>query len=124
MRLLLDQGLARSCVHYLCVAGHDAVHVSQVGRHESSDESLVEFAASESRCIVTLDADFHALLAVSRRAFPSVVWVRIEGLKGPEMSEVVRGVLADCQFDLASGALVTVYPTEARVRRLPIGDKR
>jgi predicted nuclease of predicted toxin-antitoxin system len=45
------------------------------------------FARREGRVIVTLDADFHALLALSNAATPSVVRLRIEGLRARPLHE-------------------------------------
>jgi predicted nuclease of predicted toxin-antitoxin system len=35
---------------------------------QSSDRSILDFARAQGRTVVTLDADFHALLAVANEA--------------------------------------------------------
>jgi len=62
MRLLLDQGLPRSTVVFLKNEGIEALHVGEVGMASASDPQIFEFARHRSRVVVTLDADFHALL--------------------------------------------------------------
>jgi predicted nuclease of predicted toxin-antitoxin system len=70
--------------------------------------------------VVTLDADFHALLALSQTQEPSIVRIRMEGLRAEEFSILLQNVLARCRADLETGALVSVQGNRVRVRRLPI----
>jgi predicted nuclease of predicted toxin-antitoxin system len=51
------------------------------GSPDASDAVILDYAREEGRVIVTLDADFHTLLALTGATFPSVVRVRIEGLR-------------------------------------------
>ena len=67
-RLLLDQGLPRSAVGRLRDMGWDLLHVADIGMSRALDSEILEFARLEKRVCVTLDADFHALLAVSGAA--------------------------------------------------------
>ena len=93
IRLLLDQGLPRSAAVILSDAGIDALHVADFGRCEASDVEILELGLSEDRTIATLDADFHMLLAVSGADAPSVIRIRIEGLKGADIAEILKSVL-------------------------------
>jgi hypothetical protein len=61
--------------------------------------------------VVTLDADFHALLARSNASQPSVILVRVEGLKGEAMASIIGRVLASASIDLVDGAAVTAFET-------------
>ena len=70
--------------------------------------------------MVTLDADFHALLALSGAGGPSVIRVRIEGLKAPQLADLLVRVLEQCADDLKSGAMVTVTESSVRIRLLPL----
>lgn len=71
--------------------------------------------------IVTLDADLHTMLAVSRATGPSVIRLRIEGMRTPEVVKVIGGVLEDFGHELQDGALVTVKAHKVTNYRLPIG---
>ena len=120
MKLLLDQGLPRTAAEALGHVGFDAVHTGAIGLAKASDEDILERARQEGETVVTLDADFHALLALSNAPAPSVIRVRIEGLRGPEICAVVSRVVAACEADLLAGAMVTVDSHSIRVRRLPL----
>lgn len=118
--LLLDQGLPRSTVRLLSNSGIDAVHVGDVGLAEADDATLLERARARGEIVVTLDADFHARLALSGAGTPSVIRIRIEGLRAEQLANLLVRVLERCGEDLKSGAMVTVTESGLRVRRLPL----
>jgi predicted nuclease of predicted toxin-antitoxin system len=81
MRILLDQGLPRGTVRALLSAGHAAEHVADIGLANADDAAILVVARGKGAIVVTLHADFHRLLAIDRQTSPSVVRIRIEGLK-------------------------------------------
>lgn len=123
MKLLLDQGLPRSCASLLELAGIDATHVGDLGMSDASDVEILDFAIESQRVVVTLDADFHGLLAERSARSPSVIRIRIEGLKSTEAADVVLRVIAAVGDELRNGAAVTVTPAKVRVRLLPLGAR-
>jgi predicted nuclease of predicted toxin-antitoxin system len=120
MKLLLDQGAPRTSAALLRRAGFDAVHAGEIGMAEALDDEILRRAVAEDRMIVTLDADFHAQLALSAANKPSVIRVRIEGLQAEAFVELLTQVLERCGGDLEAGAVVSVQETRIRIRRLPI----
>jgi predicted nuclease of predicted toxin-antitoxin system len=64
-RLLLDQGLPRSTAALLSKGEWDVIHVSEIGMSRADDTEILRRARAESCVRVTLDADFHSLLATS-----------------------------------------------------------
>jgi predicted nuclease of predicted toxin-antitoxin system len=120
MKLLLDQGTPRSTAALLRQAGLDAVHTGEVGLAEAADEEILRQALLEGRVVVTLDADFHALLSLSQASKPSVVRIRMEGLRAEELCHLLRQVIRQCQADLDSGAMLSVQEHRIRIHRLPV----
>ena len=120
MKLLLDQGLPRSTVSQLSKTGIEAVHVGEIGMAAAKDAEILAFAEQHSRVVVTLDANFHALLARSGGAGPSVIRVRIEGLRAAGLADLLKDVIEICGEDLGNGAMVSVTEKAVRVRRLPL----
>ncbi|HEV2233965.1 MAG TPA: DUF5615 family PIN-like protein, partial [Terriglobia bacterium] len=70
--------------------------------------------------VVTLDADFHAELALSGAKGPSVIRIRIEGLKAKQLADLLVRVLDRCDDELKAGAMVTVTESSIRIRHLPL----
>ena len=119
-RLLLDQGLPRSAVLRLQKAGWDVIHVYDIDLSRASDRRTLEHARVDGRAVVTLDADFHALLAVENANGPSVIRIRKEGLTGTELAELLLQLWPAVQQSVRRGAMVTVTEKNVRVRKLPI----
>lgn len=119
MKVLLDQGLPRSAAPLLRARGIDALHVAEVGLAAATDADILARGRTDERAIVTLDADFH-LLAVTGATRPSVIRLRIEGLRAEALVTLLDSVVAQCADDLEAGAAVTVQPKRLRVRRLPL----
>ncbi len=120
MKLLLDQGLPRSSAGLLRDSGIDAVHTGECGLAQVSDQQIIDFAKAEGRVIVSLDSDFHVLLALTGAKRPSVVRIRLEGLQADDVASIIRNVLERCSDDLDSGCVVSVQADRMRIRKLPI----
>jgi predicted nuclease of predicted toxin-antitoxin system len=119
-RLLLDQGLPRSTAALLSQGGWDVVHVSEIGMSRADDREILGRARADSRVCVTLDADFHSLLATSGERGPSVIRIRKEGLDADALAALLQTIWSRVEDALASGALVTISERSIRARRLPI----
>lgn len=87
---------------------------------EAEDEAILGRARQEGRIVVTLDADFHALLALADAPGPSVIRLRVQGLRGWSAAELIKKVLAACPEELVKGAAVTADLRRVRVRKLPL----
>lgn len=119
-RLLLDQGLPRSAAGILRAAGWDVVHVGECGLAAATDLRILQSARSEQRHVVTLDADFHTLLAISGAANPSAIRLRIEGLRADDLAKLIQRLWPRISAAVSAGAMVTVSHGAVRIKRLPI----
>jgi predicted nuclease of predicted toxin-antitoxin system len=79
MRFLIDNALSPALAALLQQAGHDAIHVRELGLQHADDEVIFERAAAEHRIVVSADADFGTLLAVRSSRQPSAIQFRGEG---------------------------------------------
>lgn len=76
MKFLLDQNQSHRIKEFLLAAGHDVVHVRDVGLSGAPDPELMAFAVREDLVVVSGDTDFGDLLAASNAVKPSVVLFR------------------------------------------------
>lgn len=123
LHLVLDQGIPREAAIQLRKLGFQCTHVGEAAMAKAADAEILAWALQHAALavIVTLDADFHAMLAVSRATGPSVIRLRIEGMRAPEVVKVVGRVLEDFGHELQEGAVVTVKAHKITSHRLPIG---
>jgi len=120
MKLLLDQGLPRSSASSLRSLGFDAIHTGECGLSTATDMEILEIGRRQDQCIVTLDSDFHTLIALLEWQDPSAIRVRIEGLRAREMTRLIVRTIDICGQDIEKGGLVSVEERRVRVRHLPI----
>ena len=120
MKLLLDECLAYPTARALAEAGHDAIHAFDVASPGALDEELMRLAVEQGRTIVTFDADFHSLLAVSGATRPSVIRLRFEGLRPGPATLVILAVINHCGEALVKGAAVSVTANRIKFRPLPL----
>lgn len=122
IRLVLDQGVPRDAAARLRDLGYECVHVGEVEMWNAADDEILAFAVGKRATIVTLDADFHAILAVSGASGPSVIRLRIQGLHAAAIVEQLQRTLAAFEADVERGCLVTVKARKTTCHRLPIGN--
>jgi predicted nuclease of predicted toxin-antitoxin system len=120
MKLLLDQGLPLSAATLLREQGINTIHVGEIGLSAAEDNEIIQKAKEEKRVVITLDADFHTLLAINEAISPSVIRIRVERLRAQALTELILRVISECGEDLQQGAAVTVEPSRIRIRRLPL----
>ena len=124
MRFLIDNALAPALAALLQQAGHDAIHVRELGLQHADDDVIFERAAAEHRIVVSADADFGTLLAVRSSQQPSVIQFRGEGSRKPDaLARTLLANLPQLVDALENGSIVTFEPARVRVRLLPIGPR-
>lgn len=121
MKLLLDANLSPEVGCRLKEAGHDAIHVADIGLLTAADPDILRTAAKEERILLTADSDFGALLALGSLASPSVLLLRsADHLRPNEQAELVAANLPQIAEDLEKGAIVSLSRDRLRIRELPI----
>ena len=101
--------------------GIDALHTAEIEMARASDQEILARGLAEDRVVVTLDADFHALLALSGATKPSVIRFRIEGLRPEELCREIQSLLQKFEKNLLEGTVISVRESSVRLRHLPLG---
>lgn len=121
MRFLVDANLAERVARLLAGAGHDAVHVRELGMGAATDGEIFAKAADLGAVIVSEDTDFGAILARRKAPAPSLILIRsADPLTPDEQVSLILRQLPGVAVDLASGAILVLGRGRARLRRLPV----
>lgn len=119
-RILLDQGLPSVTARILRERGWDALHTREIDMRRSADASILDVAVAESRIVITLDRDFSALLALSQAHSPSVVFIRLQGMKGSDVASLLEAVWLEYETVLNTGCVLKIGKRGVKVRLLPL----
>jgi predicted nuclease of predicted toxin-antitoxin system len=121
VRLLIDANLSPRVAATLHDAGHEAVHVADIGMLGASDDAILAHAAAAGQVIISADTDFGELLAVAGAMRPSVVLLRSADHLTPDQQAVLLVAnLPAVTADLDAGAVVSIARGRLRVRPLPV----
>lgn len=123
MKLLLDANLSPEVARLLKKAGHDAIHVRDIGLLSAPDPEILQAAANGKWVLITADSDFGALLALGSLASPSVLLLRsADHLRPPAQASLIAANLPSIADDLEKGAVATLTTERLRLRGLPIAE--
>lgn len=100
--------------------GFEAVHWSSLGALDAPDSRIMEWARDNGRVVITNDLDFGILLAHSKGSRPSVIQARTQDVTPKQLGPALVAALRTHREALERGALLTIDPSKARVRILPI----
>lgn len=118
MRLVADENCDFSLVIDLRSAGYDVVSISE-RMAGADDETVIEFARSERRIVVTEDKDFGQLVFAAARENSGVILIRYPASARSAMSAAMLKLLSDHGGNLYS-RFVVLEPGRVRVTQLVI----
>jgi predicted nuclease of predicted toxin-antitoxin system len=107
-RIVLDQGVPATALTLLREAGWDVVHVREIEMHKAGDSEILDYAARESRVVITLDRDFPQILALAAGALPSIVLIRQQRLRADEFAALIASTWQEHEDALDQGCFVKV----------------
>jgi predicted nuclease of predicted toxin-antitoxin system len=120
IRFLIDMNLSPAWVDRFAKADWEAVHWSTVGDPRAIDAVIMDHARSHQFAVFTHDLDLGAILATTKSRAPSVIQVRAQDVTPEHLGDLVISAIGDHKDALASGALLTIDESSARIRILPL----
>ena len=121
MKFLIDNNLSPLLAEGLKAAGHDAVHLRDLGMQAAPDPAVLQRAQVDERVLVSADTDFGGLLSRSQATGPSVLLIRrLAGRRAAEQSAIILANLDQIAEDLTAGAVVVIGDDRIRIRRPPM----
>lgn len=120
LRLLLDNMLSPWLAEHLSLAGHDAVHVRELGMSLATDSAILAPARDDGRTIISADSDFSSLLAFHRWEKPCLLLLRDIPRAREEILALRLDNLPTVAEAIEQGSIVTFKRGRFRIRRLPI----
>src|SRR5215208_699121 len=107
--------LSPSLAQWLIDAGHEAIHVSDIGMARASDTEIVARAKREGRTVITADLDYSRLLALTGAMEPSVILFRGgDWTDADVIARVDRLLRSTTGLDLERSAFV-IEPNRVRI---------
>jgi predicted nuclease of predicted toxin-antitoxin system len=114
VRFLIDQALSPAVAIELNRAGHDAVHVRELGMQAASDEEIFDRAAQDDRVVVSADTHF-GTLAIRKQTAPSVILFRHGSQHRPaDQADLLKTNLPQLVGALDAGSIVVIQPDRIR----------
>ena len=121
MNYVVDANLSPRLAALLRDAGHDAVHVRDIGLRTASDDEIIDYAISTDRIVISHDTDFGTLLAYRELSKPSFILIRSsDPVDVDEQARLIVANLDAMSDDLETGAIAVFARGRLRIRRLPL----
>ena len=120
MKIVIDMNLSPTWVAVFEGNGWEAVHWSQFGDPQASDQKIMAWARANNHIVFTHDLDFGTLLALTYADGPSVVQTRTQNVAPNFLGPIVVAEINRHIGLLEEGALLTIDQSASRVRILPL----
>ena len=120
IKFLADVNVEKPLVDYLLKQGYDIKWIPDYNS-EMPDEDLLQLANQEERILVTNDKDFGDLIFLQRKLSVGTILFRVKGQKSQEKIKLIKKLLMGYRDKILNHYIVI---TKAKIRIIPIGDKR
>lgn len=112
MQFLIDRCAGTRIAEWLRTQGHDVVEARERGR-DPGDRVLLEWAAQESRILITIDTDFGQIIFLEGQ--PHCGLIRLPDVPSDRRVEILRDLIARFRDELEAGVVITVRGGKIRI---------
>src|SRR5256885_1530643 len=116
MRFLIDRCAGTLIAEWLRTQGHDVVEARERGR-DPGDRVLLEWAAQESRILITIDTDFGQFIFLEGQSHSGLI--RLPDVPSNQRIDIVRDLTERFQKELEASAIITVRGGKIRISQVP-----
>jgi len=114
MRFLVDRCAGRRLAEWLRIQGHDVVESRERGP-DPGDRTLLAWASTEGRALITMDKDFGGLIFLGGASHCGLV--RLPDVPAARRIELMHQLLREHRAALETGAVLTVRGDRVRISR-------
>src|ERR1043166_9760428 len=112
MRFLIDRCAGTLIAEWLRTQGHDVVESRERGP-DPGDRVLLEWAARESRILITIDTDFGQLVFLEGQSHCGLI--RLPDVPSTDRVVMITDLIDRFQKELESQAIITVRGGKIRI---------
>ena len=116
MRFLIDRCAGQLLADWLRTQGHDVVESRELGP-DPGDRALLDWAARETRILVTIDTDFGQLIYLENLSHTGLV--RLPDVLARERQLIMQDLLTRYEIELQNAAIITVRGGRIRISTGP-----
>lgn len=116
MKFLIDRCAGQLLADWLRKQGHDVVESRELGP-DPGDPALLEWAANESRILITIDTDFGELIYLENLSHAGLV--RLPDAPARERQLIMQDLLTRYEEELKDAAIITVRGGRIRISKGP-----
>ena len=114
MRFLIDRCAGTLIAQWLRAQGHDVVEARERGP-DPGDLILLQWAAQESRILITIDTDFGQLVFLEGRQHTGLV--RLPDVSSNQRLEIIKELIERLHTELEAGSIITVRGGKIRISK-------
>jgi predicted nuclease of predicted toxin-antitoxin system len=118
--LLLNAGLPYRAAAWPREHGTEAIHVRDIRMGAAADPEILEYARQRRQVCITLDHDFHRILAEMGETTPSVLLLQTQFTGYLETARLIARLVSEYPDELAAGVAMTAAGGFVRFRKLPL----
>lgn len=119
MRFLVDADVPERICPDLQAAGHDAVHIDEIGLTGGDDHALIMRARDQRRVILSRNKDLEGQLRAAEASDPSLILIDDDWSPSENLATLVLGALTPVLRDvIGAGAIVLINREETSFRPL------
>lgn len=116
MRFLIDRCAGSLVARWLRSKGHDVIESRERGP-DPGDQALLEWAANESRILITIDTDFGQLIFHEGISHSGLI--RLPDVRANERLHILEDLLGRFSDELQEACIITVKGGRVRLSRSP-----